>query len=206
MRNWQRLAAIHAPALAVIAAVAAASLLTGITPARFTQDPAALTGAHPLLGAASNLGVLAWTATAAVCLFTAMLLHGRRDRREFARWMLAAGLLTCLLALDDLFLLHESLLPEALGIPQPAVLAAYVAAVGLFLLRFRAPMERTDRTLLGLALAFFAASVAADQLPGAWFRASGWLYLLEDGCKLLGIAGWSGYFLSVAASALRPAT
>lgn len=203
-RDWRRIAALYSPALALLGVVAAAAWTTGIPPARFTMDPAALAGSHPLLGVVSNIGVLLWTAAAAISLFTAMLLHGRRAQREHARFLLVAGLLTAWLALDDLFMLHEWLFPIVLGIPQAIVLAAYAAIVGLFLVRFGALIARTDMLLLGFALAFFAASVAADQLPGAWFGAWGWLYLLEDGCKLLGITGWAGHLSSVAASALEP--
>ena len=89
-----------------------------------------------------------------------------------------------------------------LGIPQPLVLLAYAVMVGLFLVRFRVLIAHSDKSFLVLALAFFAASVAVDLMPGAWSRAWGWLYLLEDGCKLLGITGWLGYFATVAASAL----
>lgn len=202
-RDWRRIAALYSPALALLAVVAATAWTTGIPPARFTMDPAALAGSHPLLGVVSNIGVLLWTAAAAVCLFTATLLHGRRAQCQCARFLLAAGLLTAWFALDDLFMLHEWLMPVVLGVPQPIVLMFYAAMVGLFLAQFAVLIAGTDRLQLGLALAFFAASAAADQLPGAWFGAWGWLYLLEDGCKLLGITGWSGYLSSVAASALQ---
>ncbi|HEY7739215.1 MAG TPA: hypothetical protein VIB01_01235 [Steroidobacteraceae bacterium] len=202
-RAWRRIAALHLPALALLAVVAATAWATGIPPARFTMDPAALAGAHPLLGAVSSIGVLLWAAAAAICLFTALLLRGRCAQRGYARLLLAAGLLTAWLALDDLFMLHEWFFPVMLGIPQPIVLAGYAGMVGLLMVRFSVLIADTDCLLLGLALAFFAASAAADQLPGAWFGTWGWLYLLEDGCKLLGITGWSGYLASVAASSLR---
>ena len=202
-RDWRWLAVFYAPALAMLAVVAAAAWLTGIAPARFTMDPAALAGTNPFLGVVSNCGVLLWTAAAAISLFTAMLLHGRRAQRECARFLLAAGLLTAWLMFNDLFMLHEWLFAVVLGIPQPIVLLAYALMVALFLVRFRVLIARSDRLPLGLALAFFAASAATDQMPGAWFRAWGWLYLLEDGCKLLGIVGWLWYFAGVAASALQ---
>lgn len=202
-RDWRRLAALYLPALALLAVVAAAAWMTGMSPARFTMDPAALAGTHPFLGVVSNIGVLLWTAAAVVCLFTAVLLHGRRAQRECARFLLAAGLLTAWLTFDDLFMLHEWLFAIVLGIPQLIALMTYAVVVGLFLVQFSALIAGTDSLLLGLALAFFAVSAAVDQLPGAWFGAWGWLYLLEDGCKLLGIVGWLGYLASVAASALQ---
>lgn len=202
-RDWRRITVLYAPALALLAVVAAAARVTGIAPARFTMDPAALAGAHPFLGVVSNCGVLLWTAAAAISLFTALLLYGRRAQRECARFLLAAGLLTAWLMLDDLFMLHEWLFAAVLGIPQLIVFMAYAVLIGLFLVRFRVVVAHSDKLLLGLALAFFAASAAADQMPGAWFSAWGWLYLLEDGCKLLGIVGWLGYFTSVAAAAMQ---
>ena len=52
------LAACYLPTLAFLAAITVASFYTNTPLAEFTRDPAYTTGAHPLLGVASNLGVL----------------------------------------------------------------------------------------------------------------------------------------------------
>lgn len=191
------LAAVLAPALLVLAAVAAVAWFADVAPGRFTMDPAVLAGAHPFLGAVSNLGVLVWTGGAAIALFAAQMLRRRAGQGERARFLLAAGLLTTWLMLDDLFMLHEWFFPDVLGVAQTLVLACYAALAGGFLLRFRGQIAQLDGLLLGLAIMFFGTSVLLDQLPEEWFRAWGWLYLFEDGCKLLGIVSWSAYFAQV---------
>ncbi len=194
----RRLALLYAPAVLLLLAVAVIAAATGIPPPKFTLDPAVLAGTHPLLGVVSNIGVLLWAAAAAVSLFTATLLHRPGEERQRRAFLLAAGLLTAWLLLDDFFLLHEWLFPSVLGVPQTLVLATYAGLAALFLLRFAALILRTDYLPLALAAAFFAASIAIDQLPHAWF-AWNYLYLIEDGCKLLGIVGWLGYFANACA-------
>lgn len=185
--------------LGVVALVAAA---TGTAPSQFTRDPAVLLNASPLLGLISYVGILLWTATAAVALFTATILRRRGDDRT--RWMFlgAAGLLTLWLLLDDLFLFHEWLFPVVVGLRTRIVFAVYIALCGLFLVRYRRLIvEQTNYLALAAALALFAASVGVDVLPEAWFRWD-FLFLIEDGAKLLGITGWFGYFAGVSAGFL----
>lgn len=181
----------------LLAAVAAGAHLSGTPPSRFTRDPAVLLDASPLLGLISHAGVLIWTATAAITLFTAVLLRGRNEERERWTFLAAAGLLTFWLMLDDLFLFHEWLFPEVLGVRTRIVFAAYILLCGLFLVRFgRLILGRTNYPALALALILLAASVAVDILPERWFQWDS-LFLIEDGAKLLGIAGWFAYFADV---------
>jgi hypothetical protein len=189
-------------AAVLLAVVAAGAAATGTPPSQFTRDPAVLLNASPLLGLISYAGVLVWTATAVVALFTAALLRRRSDERTRWTFLTAAGLLTLWLMLDDLFLFHEWLFPEVLGIRTRIVFAAYIILCGAFLFRFsRLIMRRTNYLALAVALMFLAASVAVDVLPEAWFRWD-YLFFIEDGAKLLGIAGWFAYFTGVSADFL----
>ena len=58
LRAW--LVIIYTPVLAVLAAVAVASAVIGISVGKFTRDPAALMGTHALVGLISNLGIMLW--------------------------------------------------------------------------------------------------------------------------------------------------
>lgn len=194
---------LYVPAVLVLLGVAALCALTGTAPVVFTRDPAAFHEASPFIGSVSNLGVQLWTATAAIALFAAALLRGRSPQREAGALLLHAGLLTAWLALDDLYMFHERIGPDELGLPQPLIFLAYGLWTAAALVRFRAQIVREDRWILGTALACFAASVATDQLaPGWWFD---WPYtaLLEDGAKLLGIVGWLAWLAGFAGRALR---
>jgi hypothetical protein len=179
--------------VSLLAAVALAAAATGRPPSRFTRDPAALLGSHPLLGVVSNVGVLLWAAAAAVSLFAAVVLRGDRHDDPRGAFLLYGGLVTSWLALDDLFLVHEWLAPSVFAVPQPVVLLAYAGVVAALLLRFGPVIRSTEYELLLLALTLFAASAAMDQLPQAWFAWDS-LFLIEDGLKLLGIVSWLGYF------------
>lgn len=198
-RQW--LAWAYAPAVLLLVAIALGAALRGLDPAWFTRDPAAWHEAHPLIGSVSNLGVLLWAAAAAISLFAAAMLRISGGRRERRALLLHAGLLTLWLTLDDLFMFHERLAPDELGIPQRLVFLGYAAWFAAVLLRFRALLLQT-RGLLLPALAFFAVSAVLDQFaPAAWFE---WRYLMlvEDGAKFLGIVSWFACLTTQASAAL----
>jgi hypothetical protein len=186
----------------LLAVVAVGAAVTGTPASQFTRDPAVLLNASPVLGLISYVGVLLWTATGAVALFTAALLRRRGDERTRWTFLAAAGFLTLWLMLDDLFLFHELLFPEVLGIRTRIVFAVYIILCGTFLVRFRhLILRRTNYPALVVALTLLASSVAVDVLPEAWFRWD-YLFLIEDGAKLLGIAGWFAYFAGASADFL----
>ncbi len=141
------------------------------------------------VAALSNLGIVLWLSTAAVCVFTAILLRSVAGSPLRSSPYLYAGLLTAALGLDDMVALHEFTYTALVGERQ--VFAAYALVLVLFLIAFRRFLARTSLVLLGLALAGFAFSVVMDRaLPGH--------HLFEDGSKLLGIAAWGTYFIGTA--------
>lgn len=190
-RLWPLLAALYLPVLGLLIAMQVVATRDDVSLSRYTRDPLAhFDNASPFLGSLSNLGVLLWCAAAAICLFSALLLARARRQGGAGRFLLAFGLLTAWLAVDDLFLMHERLIPGLTGLPQNAIYGGYVAGVALLLIVFGRQVLRSDFLLLLLALGFFAVSVLADM----WLdRDFVWHHLIEDGSKLLGIVGWLGY-------------
>lgn len=202
----RRLAILFAPPVLLLAALALGAAWWGADPARFTRDPAAWHHSDPLIGGVSNLGVLIWMAAAAVSLFAAALPRGALRQPEDRQLLLHAGMLTLWLALDDLYMFHERLAPDDLGIPQRAVLAIYAIWVAALVWRFRRVAVQAGLAPLSMALALLTFSVLIDQLaPGPWFE---WRYLVlvEDGAKLLGIVSWFAWLSSIARAALAAAT
>jgi hypothetical protein len=195
------LLALYAATFAALGAAAIHAMTTGVPPWLFTRDPAAIHVSDPMFGALSNLGVILWAAAASVALLAATVLRDPADARLRA-YLLSVGLLTAWLLLDDLYMLHERLLPDVLGVPQPLVYAVYALLVAAVWFRFRPEIAATSWRLLVLALACFAFSIASDQGPGSWHRWS-WLAFIEDGAKLVGIASWLAYLGSTVAAALR---
>lgn len=197
--------AVNLGPVVLLLAVAAGSMITGITLGDFTRDPASINEMHPFIGVVSNAGILLWTACACVCLVFRTLLRRHPGREEMASFLLYMGLATLLLMLDDLLLLHELIFPEWIGIPEKAVMAAYGMMMAFGIIRYRSCILKTEYLLLLIALGCFAASVAIDILhhPIQLAIGGGTCLLLEDGFKLLGIAGWFGYFLRTGLDALR---
>ena len=73
-------------------------------------------------GALSNIGILLWWTSTSICAFAAFLL--RTATADLSRKRLGTAFLvylsvfTGLLALDDLFMLHEEVLPVRLGVSE----------------------------------------------------------------------------------------
>lgn len=172
-------------------------------------------------GILSNLGIVLWVGTSAVCLFTGFVWQTVHVDHRVSFYLKSAGLLTLFLALDDLLLLHDELLEDYLGIPEPLSFAVYIGLIMLFIIHFRTLIHQSDYLLLLIAFAFFGVSIFVDNvqqlLPtvygtvretaglagsadsGTLQQASGAMsnfrYLLEDGSKLLGIVAWALYFV-----------
>ena len=163
-----------------------------------TRDPAAITGAEFYLGFLSNIGIMLWAATAAVCLFAAMMLRRWRAQRQ-ALFLFASGLLSLVLALDDAFMLHEDVFPYRLHIPQLAVYAGYAILVSCYMAYFARDILRTDCLLLAIALSLLALSMGMDAfLPFGDLET-----MVEDGVKFAGIVFWTSYYVHAASGMVQ---
>jgi hypothetical protein len=185
---------VYAPAVAVLALAAAVAAWKGLDVGVLTRDPTQVLGAAPYVGALALLGTVLWGATAAVCLFTALLLRRARAPREEQRFVLASGLLTALLGADDALLLHEAVFPLLLGIGETPTYGLYVGLTAAYLLRFRRQVRAGRVALLLAAGGGFAVSVAIDLAEPRDLLPL--YYLWEDGPKLLGIVSWGAYLTS----------
>jgi hypothetical protein len=182
-----------------IAFIALALLQPWVPPETLFADPAETTGAHPLTGLVSTFSDMAWFGAGAVCLVAAATLRGRG-----AAFLVSAGALTLMLALDDFYLPHENVFPHMLGISERSVKLFYLAATGTRLLAFRGHIGSMRWAALALAGACFAASMVADNPaigahptflpPGIMF------YVVEDGLKVLGILLWAAFHTEAALS------
>ena len=165
----------------------------------FTRDPATIALHPPYFGAISNLGLLLWSASAAVCFLSGALLKVMQPERPDLRafFTVFAGLSTWL-CLDDTFLLHEAILPNRLplvSIPEPVVVMLCGLALLGAMVCFRKLLLKNQPLLFGLILLLFSVSVGCDQfLPPERFSEDT-VYLIEDGAKLLAIFLWLAYFV-----------
>lgn len=192
---------LYAGASALLAAVAVHAALSDTPAYLFTRDPAAIHEADPFLGAVSNLGIVLWAFAAGIALFAFRALRGTVGAAEPRALFASFGVFTLWLLLDDLFMLHERVLPDEAGIPQPLIVALYALTACGLIARYRAVVAASDYRPLALALLLFGCSVGVDQGPGAWHAWPG-LALVEDGAKLLGIVSWLAWVDATAAAAL----
>lgn len=181
--------------------IAGAAFQPWIDPADLFRDPLAVAELKGTAcckvydGAISSLGIIGWMSSAAVCLFVATFFASLRDRPQGSvLFFLYAGLFTAFLGFDDLFLVHENVLP-AFGVPEPVTYGAY-AAIGVGYLATSWRLILANRfVLFGGAIALLATSVVID-----WFLHSDnvWRLIMEDGAKFVGISMWLAFHVDAA--------
>jgi len=142
-------------------------------------------------GFISNLGIMIWTAAAAVCLFAAAV-FAQANARALMWFALSAGLLNGLLALDDAFLLHEDVLPR-FGVPQNLVLATYIALGLAYAAASWRIILAADYVILFVAGAAIVVSLLIDivfssHLPNHIY--------IEDSAKFFGIFSWASFHIT----------
>jgi hypothetical protein len=198
--RWVYLLALVPPAVLL----AAMCLQPYVPAATLLRDPVTVRGGRFYDGLLSNLGVLIWCTTAAVSLFRGAELRARRPGDPLARFLLYAGALTVMLTLDDLFLIHEDVMPEYLHVPERVYFLTYVVAMLGYLAIGWPHILRTDAPIFVLAMGFFAVSLFVDQLRELRIYAA-WMgndhtvaRIIEDGAKLFGIVCWAVFHLRTA--------
>jgi hypothetical protein len=92
--------------------------LTGNSISSLAKDPAEIRHFPPYIGMLSNWGVILWVVTATICLFSVVLLKLQKATDGRFKFLLVSGLFSLLLGLDDLYLLHDRLLPRIFHMPE----------------------------------------------------------------------------------------
>ena len=192
------------PAIFLIIVLGIIGLLTDTSGTSFMRDPAPTMGVSAYIGLVSNIGVLLWSSTAAICIFSYALLRNSLENKDLKLFILFAGLITGYLLLDDFFLFHEQMSDR---IPEAVIFAVYIIVVLCYLVRFRTKILRTEFSLLLLAGILFGLSLAVDVLHDmAIFMYLGNMRVfIEDGFKFLGIVTWFTYFARTCFLSLKEA-
>jgi hypothetical protein len=154
---WLYLVAI-APAGALLGL---AILQPWVPVSRLLKDPSTITGTHPFVGLVSNIGIVLWCMTAAICLYAGALAFTQRRTAGDVSFLIAAGLLTGLLAFDDLFLFHEWIGPRLLALNEEAILACYGILAAAYIVAFRRQIMRH-----GLLLFAAKCGIRGDERAG----------------------------------------
>lgn len=189
--GWWAMAATLT-ALLLIASAYAISTVSG-TPIDFlVRDPSSIADLPFYYGEIEYAGILLMAGTAGATLLCASLCSG-----VTARFLWLGGLLTLLLACDDLFALHEN--SWRLGLNEKVTFAFYGMLAVLYAATHLRHMLRSPFVLLGIAALFLVAGIALDSFEVIGERLpKGW----EDLLELAGLCFWSVYFVKTSRHAL----
>lgn len=187
------LSIVYVLTLSVLFIVVTIHQQTKINISDLTQNPASIMGAPFYVGLLSNIGILLWSASAAICLFCSAVLRKDINNRELPLFLLFSGIITSIFLLDDLFF-YENIYTAYFNVSEKTVYLVYAIMVLLYLMRFRVTIFGTEFLLLLFAFVFFGLSVILGMklidLPASY-------YLFKDGAKLFGIVTWSTYFTRI---------
>lgn len=152
----------------------------------FSKEVAEQYRARGYVGFLAHITWFLWVVAATAGLLAAAFLWRRDGRSATVHFFLAASLLTGLLLFDDFVMLHE-------WVPVEEMLyALYAAILLLLLIKYRTQFARGGILLAVLAGAFWATSIATDEvqeLMGIHAHA------LEDGAKVLGTGLWAAFMV-----------
>jgi hypothetical protein len=190
---------VYVLGLCAVALTVALALAAGRPVDHFTRDPLSVMNGPFYIGLLSNLTAAAWFAAAGACWSVALVhvLHGLRGR---AMAMMAAAAVITLLGADDLFMIHDEALQRHAGISERLTMLVYFALAVVVALAGRRQWISTPWRLMIPAGAFFAASIAVDQLTAGW----GWRLVIEDSLKFLGVVGVLAWSIGTAQAWLTP--
>jgi hypothetical protein len=185
------------PAALVYGAALGLSHAGGITDLELVIRDLAQTCDLPLgVGLVSNLGYLLWMATAAICWFTALSDVSRPQGRA-RELLLAGGLFSMLLDVDDMFLLHDRY------ISANVLYLLYIVFAALILARYRDLVWRLGGPVFLGAVLLLGTSLVFDKFQKVLPIAYGPGQLFEEGVKFLGIASWLFFWWRASAGAAK---
>jgi len=163
----------------------------------FLDDPLSYLLAPSYIGLASNLGVLFWCASASILIFASVVLRRKGIVGKNASFLLAFGLITALLAIDDLFMVHEAvgdLFESTFGsdnVGEGIAFAIYIFLFLFFTFKFIKVIFRTEYILFICFVLILAVNLFLDLAPVDFSREIG-LYV-EEIIKFVAIINWLAY-------------
>lgn len=190
-----------------IAVFVVAAELADIVAIELFRDPLELGGpadTHPWKGSFSVLGVICWSAAAAVCLLAGALVRASGAARERGKFLLATGALFLVLGLDDGLLIHDHWAERITHweVSQPITSAFLFLLIGLWLVVFRRQILTTNVLLLGLALSGLFVAEVIDMAGEVDIRSDA-ANLTEEALEFGAVVTFLVYAVGEAWSALR---
>jgi hypothetical protein len=159
-----------------------------VTMSYYTRDPAAIFKGSPFAGIISNIGIILWCATASICFFSLVL--NSKKGIFISAFLLMSGIFTSILMFDDLFMIHEYIIPEKLNVSQKAVYVFYILFAAMYFSAFFKIIIKFDFLLIIVSCSFFFLSLVCDN----FLNQQGMIIFTEESSKLFGIATWFLFF------------
>lgn len=161
----------------------------------FTRDPSGTLGGPFYTGFLSLLGVLVLWGGATAGGFAGGLL--RRAHDPTAAPVIAFSALAGVVAVDDVFQLHEDFVPGKLGIRQEVGQAVYVVVAVLLVWIYRRFLSDAGWAWPAMTAALLGAAVSADLVNDVTGVS---VHAIEDGLKFIGYVTWTSFLTTLAAS------
>jgi ABC-type multidrug transport system fused ATPase/permease subunit len=160
---------------------------------KLTKDAASVIWQPAYIGLLSDWDVVLWIATASICLFSAVILYQQKAPRATFGFFLTSGIFTLILGLDDLYMLHERVLPKVFHMPEIFFYLLYFLAIVAYLIYFKRRLAKYENLLFTTSIFLFIISrMFFIRLPFIDRHASG------DVLKYFGIVFWMIFFYRTA--------
>lgn len=156
---------------------------------KLTKDPAQVIDFPPYIGLLSNWSALLWMSAGVICVFVSIVLKKNQVAFRNYRFIFASGVLSIAIAIDDIFLLHDNVLPRLLDTREVVFYLFYFLILGVYILFFWRDISKYDYVLFITAFLLFGLSRGLF-LP-RFLR--GYL-TLNDMLKHFGIVFWLAFF------------
>ncbi len=177
--------------------LAVAALQNQVPVSELLHDPATVAGVMWYVGLISNLGAIGWTVAVTAAAGAAFVARVGGRPQATISFLRGGALVGAMLLIDDLFPVHQRMVPHEIGLSKPIVLLIELVLAGGWAIISYPELKRTRWHLLVMAGGAFVVSLVIDQLVGG--DESGNRMLVEDGAKFLGVLAWALYFLRTAA-------
>ena len=165
-----------------------------------SKDPISVAKAKPYIGFVSNVGVMFWSFTTAICFFTASVLPKINNTSKMRSFILLAGIISFFLLIDDFFLFHERVFPKLFHLDEKYLFGFYVILVAFYLIKFKERILKSQYLHLIIALALFTTSISVDVLIASEFENR---HYFEDIPKFFGIIAWFCFHFLVCKNTLE---
>lgn len=196
-------AKIFVPAVLFLMMMALYSFFSDFDFGALSRDPLEILWAKPYLGVISRIGVIFWTATSVVLLYSSLLSYKKKQPRSITSFLFWGGLLSAFLLIDDFFMFHDVIFSYYLNIDEKFFYAFYgLSVVALFYFYHKIILD-SDYILLLMAIILLGGSVITDIAVFLGLNLT-YVYVVEDGLKFLGIIAWFAYFTRTGYKLVKP--